>query len=71
MECFIDPLTWPELKPHLKLQFSNLDEEDLEFSGGQEEELLERISRKSGRDKEELTEIIKQIEVNLKKRNLE
>ena len=55
---------WPEVKERMKENDINLSDEDLEYSPGNEDEFLERLSGKTGKSKEELREYIESISGN-------
>ena len=44
--------SWNELKGKLKQQYGNLTDDDLVFSEGKEDELLGRLQKKLGKNKE-------------------
>lgn len=50
---------WNELKGKLKQQYGELTDDDLAYVEGKEDELLGRIQKKTGKEREEL---IKEIE---------
>lgn len=45
---------WNELKGKVKQQYADLTDDDLLYSEGQDDELLGRLQKKSGKTKEEL-----------------
>ena len=49
---------WDEQKEKLKVKFSNLTDEDLNYEEGKRDEMLDRVSTKLGKTQEELAEII-------------
>lgn len=49
---------WDEQKEKLKVKFSNLTDEDLNFEEGKREEMLTRVGTKLGKTQEELAVII-------------
>ncbi|MEQ8472210.1 MAG: CsbD family protein [Marinoscillum sp.] len=51
--------SWNELKGKLKQKYGDLTEDDLAYIEGQEDELLGRLQKRTGKEKEEL---IKEIE---------
>jgi uncharacterized protein YjbJ (UPF0337 family) len=53
---------WDEIKEKLRQQFSTLTDEDLMMEDGNQDELLERLAAKLGMPKEEIYEMISQIE---------
>lgn len=52
---------WQELKARLKQNFRHLTESDLRFNAGKEEELIARLERKLGNNKNEVIEILHRI----------
>ncbi len=48
----INATEWPILKLKLKRKYNHLSEEDLQYSPGQEEELLERLAKRLHRNKD-------------------
>ena len=49
---------WDEQKEKLKVKFSNLTDEELDYEEGKREEMLDRVGTKLGKTREELAEII-------------
>ncbi|MGD9557401.1 MAG: CsbD family protein [Mangrovibacterium sp.] len=49
---------WNIIKGKLKQQYGELTDDDLTYVDGQEDELLGRIQKKTGRTKEEIKEFI-------------
>lgn len=49
---------WNIIKGKLKQQYGNLTDDDLAYVDGQEDELIGRIQKKTGRTKEEIKEFI-------------
>jgi uncharacterized protein YjbJ (UPF0337 family) len=49
---------WNEKKEKLKERYSTLTDNDLSFPYGKEKEMIEQLSNKLGKTKEELVEII-------------
>lgn len=54
---------WWVLKKMLKRRYPQLSEEDLQFTYGKEQELLTRLQRRTGKSQEELSRIIRGIQV--------
>jgi uncharacterized protein YjbJ (UPF0337 family) len=54
MSTTLDIKNWKETKEKLKEANTNLTDEDLEYEEGNEDALLERLSAKMGRTKEEV-----------------
>ena len=54
MSTTLDIKNWKETKEKLKEANTNLTDEDLEYEEGNEDALLERLSAKMGRTKEEI-----------------
>jgi len=52
---------WNELKGKLKQQYGQLTDDDLIFAEGKEEELLGRLQKRLGKDKEEVRRIVEEI----------
>lgn len=55
---------WPEVRERMKENDINLTDQDLEYSLGKEEELLERLAGKMNKSKEEVREYIESISGN-------
>jgi uncharacterized protein YjbJ (UPF0337 family) len=55
---------WPQVKELLKEANSNLSDEDLEYEPGKEDELLERVSKIIGRDKDHVKAWIESVSSN-------
>jgi uncharacterized protein YjbJ (UPF0337 family) len=53
--------SWNELKGKLKQQYGNLTDDDLVFSEGKEEELLGRLQKKLGKNKDEIRQMIEKL----------
>ncbi len=49
---------WNEVKGNLKQKYGQLTDNDLAFAEGKEEELLGRLQKKTGKNKEELIDEI-------------
>ena len=49
---------WHELKGKLRQKFAELTDNDLDFTEGQEEELLGHLQKMLGKSQQELTELI-------------
>jgi uncharacterized protein YjbJ (UPF0337 family) len=49
---------WNEKKVKIKELYSNVTDSDLNFSDGKEKEMIEMLSNKIGKTREELVEII-------------
>jgi uncharacterized protein YjbJ (UPF0337 family) len=52
---------WDEVKEHLKELIIDLTDEDLEYQLGREDELLERLSKKLGKSKEDVKALIESV----------
>ncbi|MEQ8908760.1 MAG: CsbD family protein [Vicingaceae bacterium] len=52
---------WNEIKGKLRQEYAILDDNDLAYEVGQEEELLGKIQQKTGKAKEEIKEFIDKI----------
>ena len=52
---------WEEQKSKLKQKFAALTDNDLLFTEGKKEEMLEKLQKKIGKTKEELFKIIGQL----------
>ena len=50
--------SWNELKGKLKQQYGNLTDDDLVFAEGKEDELLGRLQKKLGKNKDEVRQMI-------------
>ena len=50
--------TWKEQKAKLMAQYDNLNESDLQFEDGKKDAMMERVQRKLGKTKEELSLIM-------------
>ncbi|WEK36798.1 MAG: general stress protein CsbD [Candidatus Pseudobacter hemicellulosilyticus] len=55
---------WPEVKEKIKERNIHLTDEDLQYEPGQEDALLERLSRKMSLEKEEVKALIESISHN-------
>jgi uncharacterized protein YjbJ (UPF0337 family) len=53
--------SWNKLKGKLKQQYGNLTDDDLVFSEGKEDELLGRLQKKLGKNKEEVRQMIEKL----------
>jgi hypothetical protein len=53
--------SWKEIKAKLKQRYPNLGEEDLTFSNGKEEALLDRLEKRLGKSSEELRRLIRSL----------
>lgn len=58
-ETFIIAGKWEEQSKNLKKEFSQLTDSDLKFEKGKETELLERLSGKLRKNKEEVIRLLK------------
>ncbi|MEN2282975.1 CsbD family protein [Algoriphagus sp. SE2] len=60
MSAFEDKLkgNWNEIKGKVKQEYAELTEDDLKYQEGQEDELLGRIQKKTGKGKEEVKNFI-------------
>ncbi|MEN6453696.1 MAG: CsbD family protein [Prolixibacteraceae bacterium] len=52
---------WNIIKGKLKQQYGELTDDDLTYVDGQEDELIGRIQKKTGRTKEEIKEFIDEL----------
>lgn len=52
---------WNDKKGKLKENFSELSEADLYYNKGEEEELVDRIQKKTGKSKDEVIRILEEI----------
>ena len=52
---------WNELKGKLKQKYGQLTDDDLTFAAGKEDELLGRLQKRLGTDKEELRRTIEEM----------
>ena len=52
---------WNELKGKIKQQYAELTDDDLLYEEGQDEELMGRIQKKTGKTKEELANWIDEL----------
>ena len=55
---------WSRVKEKLKEHNTTLTDEDLQYEKGKEDELLERLSKKMGRSKQEIKEWIESLSFN-------
>ena len=53
--------SWNKLKGKLKQQYGNLTDDDLVFSEGKEDELLGRLQKKLGKNKDEIRQMIEKL----------
>jgi uncharacterized protein YjbJ (UPF0337 family) len=49
---------WHELKGKLRQKFAELTDNDVDYSEGQEEELLGHLQKKLGKSQQEITELM-------------
>jgi len=49
---------WHELKGKLRQKFAELTDNDLDYTEGQEEELLGHLQKKLGKSQQEITELM-------------
>ncbi|MFZ4929365.1 hypothetical protein [Chryseobacterium sp. Mn2064] len=61
---FKTPGDWIEQSKQLKEKFSTLTDNDLKFEEGQEKEMLERIGNRLRKNREEVLNIIKEINLS-------
>ena len=52
---------WNELKGKVKKAYADLTEDDLTYAEGQEDELLGKLQKKTGKGREELVKWINQL----------
>lgn len=52
---------WNDKKGKLKENFAELSEADLYYNKGEEEELVDRIQKKTGKSKDEVIRILEEI----------
>lgn len=52
---------WNEVAGKLKQKYANLTDDDLLFAEGKEDELLGRLQKKIGKNKEEVREMIEKL----------
>lgn len=52
---------WPGIRDKLKQKYDQLTEEDLSYTKGEEDKLLERLEKKTGRRRESFLEEINQM----------
>ena len=57
-------MPWPEVKELLKEANSNLSDDDLEYEPGKEDELLERLAKKMGRNSDHIRSWIESVSSN-------
>jgi uncharacterized protein YjbJ (UPF0337 family) len=55
---------WNIVKGKLKQKYASLTDNDLQYSRGQEDELLGRIQKRTGQTKEEVERIIREYDRN-------
>ena len=55
---------WEEVKSKIKETNISITDEDLQYEKGREDELLERLSKKMKRSKEEVRAFIESVSVN-------
>lgn len=53
--------TWNIAKGMLKQKFAQLTDDDLRFAAGKEEELIGRIQRRTGRNREEIKKVVHRV----------
>ncbi|MCC5920736.1 MAG: CsbD family protein [Cyclobacteriaceae bacterium] len=52
---------WTEISGKLKQKYAELNDDDLQYQEGQEEELMGRLQKKLGKGKEEVKKIIDEL----------
>ncbi|MCZ4407452.1 CsbD family protein [Cryomorphaceae bacterium 1068] len=52
---------WNQLKGKLKQEYGELNDDDLTYAEGKEDELLGKIQEKTGKSKEQIKEFIDQL----------
>ena len=52
---------WNEIKGKLKQKYGELTDDDLTFASGKEDELLGRLQKRLGKDKEDIRKTIEQL----------
>ena len=52
---------WNEIKGKLKQKYGQLTDDDLTFAEGKEDELLGRVQKRLGKNKEEVREMIEKL----------
>lgn len=45
---------WPELKKHVKAEYPDIDDSELDYEFGKELEMLKRLQAKTGKTREEI-----------------
>jgi hypothetical protein len=55
---YIGAAYWKEKKTKLLKKYNNLTDEDLRYNEGNEKELMEKLSKKLGKTKQELLKLI-------------
>ena len=55
---------WEQVKERLKENDVHLSDEDLDYSPGQEDELLDRLTKKLGKSREEVRMYVESISAN-------
>lgn len=63
-KSFKIPGDWNEQSKQLKEKFSTLTDYDLKFEAGKEKEMLERIGNRLRKNREEVLNIIKEINLS-------
>jgi len=53
--------SWNQLKGKLKQQYGSLTDDDLVFAEGKEDELLGRLQKKLGKNKDEVRQMIENL----------
>lgn len=56
-------VNWKELKIKLKEKYPNLNDEDLNFLAGKEDELVTRLALKLAKTEEEITDVIDELQL--------
>lgn len=54
--------SWNEVKGKLKQKYGELTDDDLEYSEGQEDQLVGRLQKKLGKPKDEIQRIISKMQ---------
>lgn len=65
MSAFKDKMkgNWNIIKGKLKKQYGDLTDDDLQYAEGEEDELLGRLQKKTGKTKEQLKDWIDGVEI--------
>lgn len=53
--------SWEQVKSKLKRRFGRLNDQDLQYTEGEEDQLFNRLQRRLGKSREEVIQIIQRV----------